>query len=100
MITQNQNKEYSILLPNKGRGKKEFDTLKKRREKQLNKAIEKLKKNPTNLKIKGIEKINDARFGEYTIRISKGYRLFYDVDHDKREVYIFRAGKHDLYKLI
>lgn len=100
MITQNQSREYSILLPKKGKGKKEIDSLNKRRKKQLNKAIAKLKENPTNLKIKGIEKINDSRFGEYTIRVSKGDRLFYDVNQSKREVYIFRAGKHDLYKLI
>jgi Txe/YoeB family toxin of Txe-Axe toxin-antitoxin module len=91
---------YFIILPSTGRGQKEIQLLLKRRKKQLEKTINKLKKYPTDFTIKGIEKLTDNRLGQYTIRVSKGDRLFYDVDDDKKVVSILRAGKHDLYKLL
>lgn len=95
-----ENDKYVVILPNSGRGAKEIETLFRRRRKQLEKAIKKLETSPTDYRQKGIEKLDDSSLGQYTIRISKGDRLFYDVDGENRKVYILRAGKHDLYKLI
>lgn len=92
--------DFQIILPVSGKGKKEFDSLFSRRKKQVIKTVEKLKKNPLDFNKKGIEKINDNSLGEYTIRVSKGDRIFYDVDVQVRKVYILRCGKHDLYKLL
>lgn len=92
--------KYTVFLPNKGKGRKEFDLLYARRKPQVEKAISKLQLSPSDFTKKGTEKIKNNRFGEYTIRISKGDRIFYDVDLKKREVYILRAGKHDHYKLL
>lgn len=93
-------REFKIVLPKSGRGVKEIKILLKRRKLQLLKAIQKLKKHPTDLTKKGIEKLSDPELGQYTIRISKGDRIFYDVDTKNKKVYILRAGKHDLYKLL
>lgn len=100
MGQQKKDDEYVIILPSSGKGKKELDGLYVRRKNQFEKAIEKLRKNPTNLLIKGIEKLKDNSLGQYTIRVSRGDRIFYDVDQKRKIVYILRAGKHDLYKLL
>lgn len=100
MAKRKENDEYAIIFPKSGRGIKEVEILLRRRKKQLEKAIHKLEQSPTNFKIKGIEKIDNSSLGQYTIRISKGDRLFYDVDKKSKKVFILRAGKHDLYKLI
>lgn len=92
--------EFKIILPTKGKGIKELKNLLIRRKPQTLKAIEKLKRNPTDYRLKGIEKINSEDLGQYTIRVSSGDRIFYDVDPKNKIVYILRAGKHDLYKLI
>lgn len=92
--------DYKIIFPSSGRGLKEVETLLQRRKKQLEKAIEKLRYSPTNFQIKGIEKIDNSSLGQYTIRVSKGDRVFYDVDEKNKRVFILRAGKHDLYRLI
>lgn len=94
-----ENEEYAVVFPKTGRAVKEISNLIQRREKQVDKAIKKLQTNPTDYRVKGIEKINNHAFGQYTIRVSKGDRLFYDVDEKKKKVYILRAGKHDLYRL-
>lgn len=97
----NQKKdEFQIILPQSGRGLKEIKLLLNRRKSQASKAIEKLKKYPTDFTKKGIEKLDNPALGQYTIRVSKGDRIFYDVDIKNKTVYLLRAGKHDLYKLI
>lgn len=98
--TKKQNDQYEIVFPKSGRGIKEIKLLLQRRKSQLEKTIEKLKHSPTDFRIKGIEKIDNSSLGQYTIRISKGDRLFYDVDEKKKKVFVLRAGKHDLYRLI
>lgn len=98
-IQKKESKGYTIIFPKTGKAVKELQNLFRRREKQVEKAIEKLKENPTNFRVKGIEKINNHAFGDYTIRVSKGDRLFYDVDEKNKKVFILRAGKHDLYRL-
>lgn len=98
-MKQEESDEYQIILPSSGRGLKEIRHLYLRRKNQLQKAIEKLKKNPTNYLLKGIEKLQNSELGDYSIRVSKGDRIFYDVDQKKKIVYILRAGPHDLYKL-
>ena len=90
---------YSIMLPNSGKGLRELKKMKSRRPSQLLKAFDQLKKNPLDLKIKNIEKLNNSELGDYSIRVSKGDRLFYDVNQDKLEVYVLRVGPHDLYRL-
>ena len=100
MTTLNQKNEFVIKLPTCGKGKKEIDNLFKRRRNQLEKAINKLKANPTDYRQKGIEKVHDCRLGDYTIRINKNERLFYDVDKKNRIVFLLRTGPHDYYKLI
>ena len=92
--------DYTILLPQSSKRLKEFKNLFTRRKKQVEKAIEKLKKYPTDLTKSGIEKLEDKEVGEYSIRVSKGDRIIYDVNLKKREVLLIRAGKHDLYKLL
>lgn len=92
--------EFQIILPRTGRGAKEIASIFRRRKKQLEKAIKKLKISPTNLRDKNIEKLNNPDLGQYTIRLSKGERLFYDVDVKNKIVYVLRVGPHDLYKLI
>ncbi|MEK7165608.1 MAG: hypothetical protein AAB874_02265 [Patescibacteria group bacterium] len=99
-IQQKNDKKYQIILPTSGTGKREISNLLKRRKPQLLKAIKKLETDPTNYRIKGIEKLSDNRLGQYTIRVSKGDRLFYDVDMKNNKVFLLRAGKHDLYKLL
>ena len=100
MLTQDQGKKYEIIIPASGKGKKEIDRLLKSKKQQLTKAINKLATSPINLQIKDIEKLNDDRFGQYSVRVSKGYRLFYDVDITNKKVYLLRVGPHDLYKLL
>ncbi len=97
---KSNNTEFEIVFPSSGRGLKEIEILLQRRKKQLEKAIEKLRYFPSDFKIKGIEKIDNASLGQYTIRVSKGDRIFYDVDVKNKRVLILRAGKHDLYRLI
>lgn len=99
-VKQQKEAEYEIIFPKSGKGIKEIQTLLKRRGNQLEKAINKLKKSPTDFRIKGIEKIDNSSLGQYTIRISKGDRLFYDVDIKNKKVFVLRAGKHDLYRII
>lgn len=91
---------FTIVLPNSGKAYKELQILQGRRPNQLGKAINKLKLNPTNFKIKGIEKLKNSKLGTYSIRISSGDRVFYDVDLKKKKVFILRAGKHDYYKML
>lgn len=98
-VPVNKSKEYTIIFPKTGKAIKEIKLLLKRREKQFKKAIKILENNPTDFRSKNIEKIINHAFGQYTIRISKGDRLFYDVDEKNNKVFILRAGKHDLYKL-
>ena len=100
MVREEKRDSFTVILPSKGKAKKELDLLYKRRPKQLEKVIEKLKLSPTDFKIKGIEKLTEDKLGEYTIRISKGDRLFYDVNLKEKKVYIRHAGKHDFYKLL
>lgn len=92
--------EFTIILPQGGRGTKEIATLKKRFPKQINRIIAKLKASPTNLQDKNIEKLKIKEFGDYSIRVTRGDRIFYDVDLKSRSVYLLRAGKHDFYKRI
>ena len=92
--------EFQIILPQSGKGIKEIKLLLNRRKSQTNKAIEKLRKHPADFTKKGIEKLDNSDLGQYTIRVSKGDRIFYDVDIKNKIVYLLRAGKHDLYKLI
>ena len=99
-MVQKRNDEYEIILPTSGRGKKEIESLYRRRKKQLDKTIVKLTSSPADYNLKGIEKLDNPELGQYTIRVSKGERLFYDVDEKSKKVYILRAGKHDLYRLI
>ena len=99
-MPQKRNEKFLILLPSKGKAKKELDLLYKRRPQQLEKAIEKLTQNPTDFTIKGIEKLSNNNLGQYTIRVSKGDRLFYDVDLPNKKVYLRRVGKHDYYKYL
>ncbi len=94
-----KSERYSVIFPKTGKAVKGITNLLQRREKQFIKAIEKLEQSPTNFQLKGIEKINNNSLGKYTIRVSKGDRLFYDVDDKNKKVYILKAGKHDLYKL-
>jgi len=98
MSLKNEEKTYRIILPSKGRGLKEIKRLYKRRERQVEKAIKKLQKFPTNISQKGIEKLKNPIFGQYSIRVAAGDRIFYDVNSQTGEVYILRAGKHDIYK--
>lgn len=98
MTSKDEKKTYRIILPNKGRGLKEVKNLYSRRKKQTEKTIRKLQKFPADISKKGIEKLRNSRFGQYSIRVSGGDRIFYDVDVRIKEVYILRAGKHDLYK--
>lgn len=91
---------YKIILPDKGKAKKSLVQLLKRRRKQIDKSINKLKTNPIDYKDSNIEKLKNPRLGQYSIRISKGDRLFYNVDQNHKKVYITASGKHDLYKLI
>lgn len=100
MPAKKQNEHFEVILPKKGRGLKEIKTLLKRRRKQTEKAIKKLQKFPTNIAHKNIERLKISEFGEYTIRVSGGDRIFYDVNTKDKKVYILRAGKHDLYKLL
>lgn len=51
--------EFQIILPQSGRGLKEIKLLLNRRKGQANKAIEKLKKDPTDFAKKGIEKLDN-----------------------------------------
>jgi len=95
-----ENEKHTIILPRSGRGVKEIASLFKRRRQQLQKTIQKLSISPTDYRKKGIEKLDNSVLGQYTIRVSKGDRLFYDVDEKNKKVYVLRAGKHDLYKLI
>lgn len=99
-MKQEEENEYRIIFPSSGKGKKELDVLYLRRRTQTIRAIHRLKNSPTDFRLKGIEKISDTRLGQYTIRVSKGDRIFYDVDRNNKTVYVLRAGKHDLYKLI
>lgn len=99
-MPQKRNEKFSVLLPSKGKAKKELDLLYKRRPQQLEKAIKKLIQSPIDFTIKGIEKLSNRKLGEYTIRVSKGDRLFYDIDLQNKKVYIRRAGKHDYYKYL
>lgn len=99
-MPKKEESEFKIVLPKSGRGVKEIKTLLKRRKLQLLKAIQKLKKHPADLNKKGLEKLNNPELGQYTIRVSKGDRIFYDVDTKNKIVYILRAGKHDLYRLL
>ncbi len=96
--TRNES-SFEIIFPNSGTGLKELKRLYKRRESQFEKTIEVLRKYPTNFRIKGIEKLKNSELGNYTIRLSKGDRIFYDVDLKNKKVFLLRAGKHDLYKL-
>lgn len=100
MAKQKENENYTVILPRSGRGVKEIENLFKRRRIQLQKVIQKLSLSPTDYRKKGIEKLDNPELGQFTIRVSKGDRLFYDVDEKNKKVYILRAGKHDLYKLI
>lgn len=100
MSKAKENEKYTVILPSSGRGVKEIENLFKRRKKQLQKAIRKLSMRPTDYRKKGIEKLDNSILGQFTIRVSKGDRLFYDVDIKNKKVYILRSGKHDLYKLI
>lgn len=92
--------EYKILLPRSVKALKEFKNLFNRRRNQTQKAIDKLKIHPTDITISGIEKLSDNEVGDYSIRVSKGDRIIYDVNLKKKEVILVRAGKHDLYRLI
>lgn len=92
--------DYKIILPQSDKRLKEFRSLYNRRKQQTQKAIDKLKKHPMNLSISGIEKLQDNEVGNYSIRVSKGDRIIYDVYPKKREVLLIRAGKHDLYRLL
>ena len=94
----NEKPQYKIILPNSGIGHKEIKNLYKRRKEQVIRAISKLEKSPTDFTLKGIEKLQNSELGGYSIRISKGDRIFYDVDQKQRTVYLLRAGKHDLYR--
>lgn len=87
--------EYKIILPKSSRGLKEFKVLYKRRKSQVEKAISKLKVHPTDITKKGIEKLENNEVGDYSIRVSKGDRIIYDVNKEGREVLILRAVKHD-----
>lgn len=89
---------YTIIFPTRTKGRKELDKLFQSRPNQLKKAFEKLQIDPTNYKDKSIEKLQVDFLGEYSIRISKGDRLFYDVNTTKKEVHILRGGAHDFYK--
>jgi mRNA-degrading endonuclease RelE of RelBE toxin-antitoxin system len=100
MIKKDVAANYKIVLPAKGRAKKELDLLYNRRAQQFKKSIDKLTKSPTDYTIKDIEKLTNIKYGEYSIRVSKGDRLFYDVDAKSRTVFLRRAGKHDLYRLM
>ncbi len=95
----NEEESYEIKLPTSGTGVKEIRQLYRRRRQQVEKTIKKLKKAPTDFTLKGIEKLQNSDLGDYSIRVAKGDRLFYDVDQKKKIVYLLRAGKHDLYKL-
>lgn len=95
----NEEEHYEIKLPTSGTGLKEIRQLYKRRLQQVNKAIKKLEKAPTDFTIKGIEKLKNSELGDYSIRVAKGDRIFYDVDQKNKIVYLLRAGLHDLYKL-
>lgn len=99
-MNQVRKEEFEIVLPSSGRGKRELELLYRRRKKQVEKALNKLRKNPTDYTVKGIEKINEHSLGEYTIRVSKGDRIYYDVDRKNKRVLLLRAGKHDLYRLL
>jgi Txe/YoeB family toxin of Txe-Axe toxin-antitoxin module len=92
--------DYKIILPSAGKGLKEIKQLLQNKKAQTTKAIEKLRKNPTDFTQKGIEKIDNHALGEFTIRVTRGDRIFYDVNMKKKEVYLLRAGSHDLYRLI
>ncbi|MBI4089553.1 MAG: hypothetical protein HY424_02490 [Candidatus Levybacteria bacterium] len=92
--------EYAIVLPKSSRALKEFKVLYKRRKSQVEKAISKLKIYPTDISKMGIEKLKDREVGNYSIRVSKGDRIIYDVDTKARKVLLIRASKHDLYRLI
>lgn len=100
MATRKETDEFEIILPSRGKGFKEIKLLLKRRRNQLEKTIMQLKKSPMDLNNKNIEKLNNAKLGQYTIRVSKGDRIFYDVNKTKKEVLILRGGKHDLYKYL
>lgn len=101
MVKKEENSdEFQIILPRTGRGVKEIASMFRGRRKQLEKAIKKLQTSPTNLRDKNIEKLNNPDLGQYTIRLSKGERLFYDVDVKNKIVYVLRVGPHDLYKLV
>lgn len=99
-MNQKRKDEFEIVLPSSGRGKKELELLHCRRKRQVEKALNKLRKNPTDYTVKGIEKIDEYNLGEYTIRVSKGDRIYYDVDRKNKRVLLLRAGKHDLYRLL
>ncbi|MBL7150604.1 hypothetical protein ISS86_01595 [Candidatus Microgenomates bacterium] len=100
MAAKNKNDVYKVILPNQGRGFKEIRGLLRRRNQQVKKAIKKLQKFPTDIRKRGIEKLRNPIFGQYSIRVSKGDRIFYDVDTQDKKVYILRAGKHDIYKYL
>lgn len=95
MTTEN---DFKIILPASGKGYKELESLRKRRNQQVLKVIDKLRKNPTNFQDKNIEKLKVHSFGDYSIRVSGGDRIFYDVDLKTKKVYLLRASKHDIYK--
>lgn len=97
---ENAAAKYQIIIPTKGRGAKELKSLKRRRPQQLTKAFKQLEINPIDLKQKNIEQLRNRDLGEFTIRISKGDRLFYDVDRSQRKIFILRAGPHNLYRLL
>lgn len=100
MPSNKQNDQYEVILPKKGRGLKEIKRLLKGKKKQIKKAIKKLQKFPVDISHKDIEKLRISELGKYSIRVSGGDRIFYDVDTKNKKVYLLRAGKHDLYKLL
>lgn len=87
-------------MPKSSKALKEFKNLYRRRKEQTQKAIDKLKKHPTDIARHGIEKLKDNEVGSHSIRVSKGDRIIYDVNTKKKEVLLIRAGKHDLYRLL
>ncbi|MDO8269980.1 MAG: type II toxin-antitoxin system RelE/ParE family toxin [Candidatus Levybacteria bacterium] len=99
-MQKNNETSYSIILPSQGRGSKEITLLLRERKPQLLKAINKLKVHPTDFSKQGIEKLQNSKLGDYSIRVTKNHRLFYDVDLKNKRVNILRVGKHDLYKLV
>lgn len=97
-MQKNDHIYFEIVIP-KGKINKQMARLYRQKRSQLEKAISKLRNNPQYLQDRNIEKLQDSNKGQYTIRVSKKDRLFYNVDSKKRLVIIVMAGPHDYYRL-